>query len=79
MNSVRLNNRSLKYQRCTLSDYKDIAIRIFKFVTKIPFLLQGILINKNKNCTFCTDLFLMIKSTFKGKPLKVERGKEAEP
>ena len=38
MNAVRLINLSLKYQRCTLSDYKDIAIRIFKFVTKTQFL-----------------------------------------
>ena len=40
MSSVRLNNLSLKYERCTLSDYKDIAIRIFKFVAKSQLLYR---------------------------------------
>ena len=37
-NSVRPNNLSLKYQRFTSSDCKDIGIRQFEFVTKTQFL-----------------------------------------
>ena len=38
MNSVRPNNLSLKYQRFSSSDCKDIGIRQFEFVTKTQFL-----------------------------------------
>ena len=38
MNSVRPNNLSLKYQRFTSSDCKDIGIKQFEFVTKTQFL-----------------------------------------
>ena len=38
MNSVRLNNLSLKYQRVTLSGCKYIGIRTFEFVAKTHFL-----------------------------------------
>ena len=34
MNSVRANNLSLKYQRFTSSDCKDIGIRHLEFVKK---------------------------------------------
>ena len=38
MNSVRLNNLSLKYQRFITSGFKDIEVWIFEFVTKTQFL-----------------------------------------
>ena len=38
MNSVRSNNLSLKYQRFTPSDWKDIGIRKFDFVAKTQFI-----------------------------------------
>ena len=38
MNSVRPNNLSLKYQRFTSSDFNNIGIRQFDFVTKTQFL-----------------------------------------
>ena len=41
---MSIDNLSLKYQRCTLSDYKDIAIRIFKFVAKTQFLYATLLV-----------------------------------
>ena len=42
MNSVRSNSSSLKYQRFTLSDCKDIWIRTFNFVTRTHFLYKVI-------------------------------------
>ena len=38
MNSVRSNNISLKYQRITALDLKDIGIRKSEFVAKSQFL-----------------------------------------
>ena len=38
VHSAKSNNQSMKYLRCTLSDYKDIRTRIFDFVTKTQFL-----------------------------------------
>ena len=38
MNSVRSNNISLKYQRITTLDLKDIGIRKSEFVAKSQFL-----------------------------------------
>ena len=38
MNSVKLNNVSLNYQRPTSSRCKDIGIRKFEFVAKTQFL-----------------------------------------
>ena len=38
MNSVRLNNVSLKYQRPSPSGCKDIGIRKFEFAEKTQFL-----------------------------------------
>ena len=38
MNSVRINNLRLKYQRFAPSDCKDIGIRRFEFVAKTQFL-----------------------------------------
>jgi len=38
MNSIILNNQSLKYQRFTRSDCKDIGLRRLEFVTKTQFL-----------------------------------------
>ena len=38
MNSVRLNNLSLKNQRFTPSGWKTIGIRKFEFVAKTQFL-----------------------------------------
>ena len=38
MNSVRSNNLSLKYQRCTPSGGKSIGIRKSEFVIKTQFL-----------------------------------------
>ena len=46
MNSVRSNSFSLKYQRFTLSDCKDIWIRTFNFVTRTQFLYK--IIKKNR-------------------------------
>ena len=43
MNSVRPNNISLKYQRFTSSDCKDIGIRQFEFVTKTQFLCSKLI------------------------------------
>ena len=42
MNSGRPNNLSLKYQRFTSFDWKDIGIRQFVFLRKTPFLYQKI-------------------------------------
>ena len=42
MNSVKLNNLSLKYQRFTPLGCKDIGIRIFEFVAKTQFLCSVI-------------------------------------
>jgi len=38
MNSVKSNNLSLKYQRFTRSNYKDIEVYIFDYVPKTQFL-----------------------------------------
>ena len=38
MNSVRPKSLSLKYQRFTPSDFKEIGIRKFEFVAKTQFL-----------------------------------------
>jgi len=38
INAFILNNLSLKYQICTLSNCKDIGIRKFEFVAKTQFL-----------------------------------------
>ena len=38
MNSVRLNNLSVKYQRFTPSGCEEIVIRKFEFAAKTPFL-----------------------------------------
>ena len=43
MNSVRLNNLSLKNQRFTPSGWKTIGIRKFEFVAKTQFLSIQIL------------------------------------
>jgi len=43
MNSVRVNNLSLKNQRFRISGYKDIGIRKWKFVTNPQFLASLIL------------------------------------
>jgi len=40
MNSVRLNNLSLKRQRFTLLGYKDLGIIKFEFVANSQFLLK---------------------------------------
>ena len=40
MNSVRSNDISLKYQRCTTLGSKDKGIKNSEFVTKTPFLLH---------------------------------------
>ena len=40
MNSVRSNNLSLKNQRFTPSDCKDIGIRTFEFVAKTQFICK---------------------------------------
>ena len=40
MNSFRLNNDSLKHQRFTTSDCKDIGIRKSEFVAKTQFLYK---------------------------------------
>ena len=37
INSVRSNNLSLKYQRFTPSDCKDVLVRKFEFVAKTQF------------------------------------------
>ena len=37
MNSLRLNSLSLKYQRLTPSDGKDMRIRKSEFVSKLSF------------------------------------------
>ena len=42
MNSLRPNNLSLKYQRFTSSDCKDIEIRHLEFVTKTQFIWEVI-------------------------------------
>ena len=42
MNSVRPNNLSLKYQRFTSYDWKDIGIRQFVFLRKTQFLYKKI-------------------------------------
>ena len=41
MNSDRLNNQSLKYQRFTPSGFRDIGIGKLGFVAKTQFLSQG--------------------------------------
>ena len=41
MNSVRLDNLSLKYQRFTLLGWRYIGISKFDFVAKTQFLLHG--------------------------------------
>ena len=40
MNNVRSNNHSLKYQRLTSLDRRNIGIRLFEFVAKSQFLLK---------------------------------------
>jgi len=55
MNSVRPNNLSLKYQRFTSSDCKDIGIRQFEFVTKTQFLCDISLSNFAKLWFICSD------------------------
>ena len=42
MNSVRPNNLSLKYQRFTSYDWKDIGIKQFVFLRKTQFLYKKI-------------------------------------
>ncbi len=42
MKSVRQNNLSLKCQRCSSLDCKDIGIRQFEFVIKTQFLTEEI-------------------------------------
>ena len=42
MNSVKLNNLSLKYQRFTPSGCKDVGTRKFEFVTKTQILYGDI-------------------------------------
>ena len=46
MNSVRLNNLSLKYQRFTTSSSKDIEVYIFDFVPKTQFLYLSVKMRK---------------------------------
>ena len=49
MNSFKLNNQSLKYQRFTRSDCIDIGLRKLEFVAKTQFLWTTIW-RQLKNC-----------------------------
>ena len=48
MNSVRLNNISLKYQRLTTLDSKDLRIMKSEFAAKTQFYISRLKIKKLK-------------------------------
>jgi len=69
MNSVISNNLTLKYQRCTSLDCKDLEIRKFEFVAKTYFpsfeQLYSSILSSWRFCIVCIKLIMVFVYTRK--------------